>query len=233
MFSVYGMQGRMFRGSLEQLRQVGGVGALTRSRSLLPTGQEGEDRLAESFGAFIESAANKPGEGNVVADESRRVALSAYTETRAGSTVARQPLTQVSDLMSPQIIILKDTATVWQAWQVLSEKRVGQAPVVDANDHLVGLLTRADLLSPERLPSPDSHALAWRALMLQNVKDIMVTPVPSVAPDSDIRRVAQVLLDSGLPGLPVVDEQGLVAGFISRSDILRAVVTDPPLDLWG
>ncbi len=135
--------------------------------------------------------------------------------------------------MSAQIITIKDSATVLQAWQILSEKGVGQAPVVDATDHLVGLLTRADLLKPERLPSPDSHALAWRALMMQNVKDIMVTPVPSVAPDADIRRVARVLLDTGLPGLPVVDEAGLVAGFISRSDILRAVVTDPPLDLWG
>ena len=232
MFSVYGMQGRLFRGSLEQLRQVGGVGALTRSRSLLPTGKQGDDRLAESFGAFVESAANKADEHSGAADESHRAALSAYTDTRAGNT-ERRPLTQVSDLMSPRIISLKDSATVLQAWQVLSEQGVGQAPVVDANHHLVGLLTRADLLSPERLPSPDSHALAWRALMLQNVKDIMVTPVPSVAPDSDIRRVAQVLLDTGLPGLPVVDDQGLVAGFISRSDILRAVVTDPPLDLWG
>ncbi|MBT3067847.1 HPP family protein [Rhodoferax sp. U11-2br] len=227
MFSVYGMQGRLFRGSLEQLRQVGGVGALTRSRALLPTGKQGDDRLAESFGAFVESAANK-----ATGDDGHRSALSAYTDTRDGSTV-RHPLTRVSDLMSPRIISLKDSATVWQAWQVLSEQGVGQAPVIDANNHLVGLLTRADLLSPERLPSPDSHALAWRALMLQNITQIMVTPVPSVAPDSDIRRVAQVLLDTGLPGLPVVDDQGLVAGFISRSDILRAVVTDPPLDLWG
>jgi CBS domain-containing protein len=61
----------------------------------------------------------------------------------------------------------------------------------------------------------------------------MSTPVPSVAPSTDIRRVARVLLDTGLPGLPVVDEQGLVVGFVSRSDILRAVVTEPPLDLWG
>jgi len=232
MFSVYGMQGRLFRGSLEQLRQVGGVSAMTRSRSLLPLGQEGQDRLAESAGAFVESVAHKPAGHTGAGDDSHRSALSAYTDTRDGSTV-RHPLTRVSDLMSPRIISLKDSATVLQAWQVLSEQGVGQAPVVDANNHLVGLLTRADLLNPERLPSPDSHALAWRALMLQNVTQIMVTPVPSVAPDADIRRVAQVLLDTGLPGLPVVDEQGLVAGFISRSDILRAVVTDPPLDLWG
>ena len=232
MFSVYGTQGRLFRGSLEQLRQVGGVSALARTRSQPPLGQDGQDRLAESFGAFVESAANKAEGRSAGSEDSRRAALSAYAETRSGNT-ARHPLSQVSDLMSPQIISLKDSATVWQAWQILSEKGVGQAPVVDGNGHLVGLLTRADLLSPERLPSPDSHALAWRALMLQNVTIIMVTPVPSVAPDSDIRRVAQVLLDTGLPGLPVVDEQGVVAGFISRSDILRAVVTDPPLDLWG
>jgi CBS domain-containing protein len=41
-----------------------------------------------------------------------------------------------------------------------------------------------------------------------------------------------VLLDTGLPGLPVVDDDGHVVGFISRTDILHAVVADPPLDLW-
>jgi CBS-domain-containing membrane protein len=97
----------------------------------------------------------------------------------------------------------------------------------------VGLLTRADLLKPEFLLAPDAQVVAWNSLMQQNVKTIMRTPVPSVAPESDIRLVAGVLLDTGLPGLPVVDEQGFVTGFISRSDILRAVVTDPPLDLWG
>jgi CBS-domain-containing membrane protein len=142
-------------------------------------------------------------------------------------------LSTVADLMSRQIITLSSSATVLQAWHLLADKAVGQAPVVNAERRLVGLLTRADLMKSDRLPSPDSHALVWRALMQHSVQDIMWTPVPSVAPESDIRRVARVLLDTGLPGLPVVDEQGRVTGFISRSDILRAVVTDPPLDLWG
>jgi CBS domain-containing protein len=83
------------------------------------------------------------------------------------------------------------------------------------------------------LPGPDTHALVWKALLVQSVTEWMWTPVPSVAPDTDIRRVARVLLDSSLPGLPVVDDQGLVIAFVSRSDILRAVVADPPLDLWS
>ena len=60
-----------------------------------------------------------------------------------------------------------------------------------------------------------------------------VDPVPATSAETDLRRVATVLLDTGLPGLPVVDERGAVAGFVSRSDILRAVTADPPLDLWG
>ena len=61
----------------------------------------------------------------------------------------------------------------------------------------------------------------------------MVSPVPTVSPDTELRRVAAVLLDTGLPGLPVTDEVGVLSGFISRTDILRAVAADPPLDLWS
>jgi CBS-domain-containing membrane protein len=134
--------------------------------------------------------------------------------------------------MTRHVISLPDIATVEQAWELLAAKGIGQAPVIDESHMLVGLLSRADLTRPDRLPAPDSHALVWRALLAQSVTDVMWSPVPSVAADTDIRRVARVLLDTGLPGLPVVDEAGLVQGFVSRSDILRAVVADPPLDLW-
>lgn len=232
MFSVYGTSGRLFRGTLEQLRQVGGVGALARSRAILATERDGRDTAAESAGVFIESLGSGGAARATSSDESNRNPLAAYTETLVNAP-PRHPLSTVRDVMSQRVITLLDSANVLQAWQVLGEKGVGQAPVVDGGGQLVGLLTRADLLKPERLPTPDSQALVWRALMQQNVKTIMFTPVPSVAADSDLRRVAGALLDTGLPGLPVVDELGRVIGFVSRSDILRAVVTDPPLDLWG
>ncbi|NCN72193.1 MAG: CBS domain-containing protein [Rhodoferax sp.] len=219
MFSIYGTSGQLFRGNLEQLRQVGGVGALARTRAILPVARDGRDP-------------GEAGPGALPTGVKHPAVLDAYAQTQQGLQ-QRRPLTRVADLMNTQPVTLPDTATVLQAWQLLANKGIGQAPVVDAAGHLVGLLTRADLLKPERLPDPDAHALVWRALQLQSVKDIMWTPVPSAAPDSDIRHVARVLLDTGLPGLPVVDEQGQVSGFVSRSDILRAVVADPPLDLWG
>jgi CBS domain-containing protein len=228
MFFVYGTSGQLFRGSMEQLRQIRGVGSLARTRRVEALGRDGQDASEDAAApalTFHEAAARG-------FDSSRPAPLSAYLQTQQG-TAQRRPLSLVADVMSRQPITLPDSATVLQAWQRLTDRGVGQAPVLNGEGHLVGLLTRADLLQPQQLSDPVRHAQAWQTLLARPVTDIMASPVPSVSPESDIRRVAQVLLDTGLPGLPVVDEQGRVSGFISRSDILRAVVTDPPLDLWG
>lgn len=227
MFYIYGVSGQSFRGSMEQLRQIGGVSALGRSIAVQAVGRDGRDAQSASPDALAGPASAVP------SDEAHRSALAAYAQTQKVVVLPRRPLTLVNSLMSHVVITIPETSTVLEAWEILAKNGVGQAPVVNEALTLVGLLSRADLLRPDRLPTPDSSALVWRALLAQSVADIMSTPVPSVAPDTDIRRVAGVLLDTGLPGLPVVDEQGLVTGFVSRSDILRAVVTDPPLDLWG
>lgn len=228
MFFVYGIGGRVFRGSTEQLRQISGVNVVARAQAIQPIGQDGRD--PESGAAEIPFAVDAP--PVVPVDPSHRSALAAYADTQKIEN-APQRLRRVDELMSRDVTTLSDTSTVLEAWHTLADKGFGQAPVVNETGTLVGLLSRADLMRPDRLPDPDSHALVWHTLLAQNVKDLMVTPVPSVAPDADIRRVASVLLDTGLPGLPVVDEEGQVHGFISRSDILRAVVMAPPLDLWG
>lgn len=226
MFTVYGVSGELFRGSMEQLRRIGPVGALARTRAIRPLGRDAHGPHIGSPEAIAEALSAPP------VDEVHRDAVAAYTQAQQ-PIQARQPLTRVDALMSTEVITLPDSMTVLNAWQLLAEHGIGQAPVVNASDMLVGLLTRTDLINQEQLPTPDSAAVAWRALLAQSVLDIMRTPVPSVTPDADIRRVARVLLEMDLPGLAVVDDAGLVIGFISRSDILRAVVTDPPLDLWG
>lgn len=213
----------MFRGSMEELRQVGPISRASRSHVVAPVGLDPQD---QNPARFYEAVPPVP------RDVAHRTALAAYEQTRKPDQ-PRHPLTRVDAVMSHPVVTIADTFSVEQAWQVLAQNRLGQAPVVATGGMLVGLITRADLMHPERMPGPDSHALVWRALLMQSVVDVMWTPVPSVSADTDIRRVARVLLDSGLPGLPVVDEEGRVTGFVSRSDILRAVVADPPLDLWS
>lgn len=229
MFSVYGKLGRMFNGSLEELRRIGPNSALKAVRGVRAIGQEAVDHMGVD-------TLNPAGEGGTVlphlpADVLHKSAVAAYEQTSHPAT-ARRALVLVDSIMSHAVVTLPDSFTVEQAWAALGTHDVGQAPVVNAQGILVGLFTRGELLRANRLPKADSHPLVWRAFMAQPVADVMWSPVASVSLGTDIRRVARVLLDTGLPGLPVVDAEGLVIGFVSRSDILQAVVADPPLDLW-
>ena len=226
MFSVYGKAGRLFRGSMEELRKIGPTSALSRAQRVAGVGRDAMDSFVAQLAATA-GAAPEP----VAPDATRREAMAAYAQT-ASNQPPRHPLKLVRDIMNPGAITLNDRATVAQAWALLAQHQLGQAPVLDTDGMLVGLLTRAELMRADRLPGPQTHALVRQALLAQSVADWMWTPVPSVSPDTDIRRLARVLLDTGLPGLPVVDEPGVVIAFVSRTDILRAVVADPPLDLW-
>jgi CBS domain-containing protein len=51
--------------------------------------------------------------------------------------------------------------------------------------------------------------------------DVMTTRVISVAPDTDVREVARVLLSNRISGAPVVDAAGRVLGMLTEGDLMR------------
>lgn len=220
MFQIYGTSGQMFQGPFEELRKVSPSLRIARVRRLAERGE------VEQVSAWPQGG--HPGGFHSVPEQ----AVHAYASTQQPAPT-RHPLSRVDNVMTREPIVLPDTVTVWQAMQRLSQEGVSQAPVVNARQRLVGMISTADFMQPDRLPNPDLNALVWRARMAQPVTEWMVSPVPSVAADTDIRRLALALQETGLSGLPVVAADGLVVGFVSRSDILRAVSHDPPLDLWA
>lgn len=228
MFSIYGSTGRVFHGTLEQMRQIRKVHATDRSRAIEPIARDGRDsavREAIEYGAPLHAPAPAPAPPN-------RSAIAAY------ETVQQLPShgwydMAVSEVMTGSALTLAIDLDVRQAWQQLARHGRGQAPVVDANGVLVGMVTRADLVRFEQWPGASEDQQAWDTWRAQSIESIMVTPIPSVAPTTDLRRAASALLESNLPGLPVVDEAGQVMGFVSRSDVLRAALKDAGLDVWG
>ena len=76
--------------------------------------------------------------------------------------------------------------------------------------------------------------MALRDVRARAVADVMDTPIVTTDPVTEVRRIARVLLECSLPAVPVVDpETKALVGIVSRGDILRVVVIDPPLSLWG
>ena len=97
---------------------------------------------------------------------------------------------------------------------------------------VVGMLLRAHMVPLELWSQLDDVQQA-RTLAQRRVQEVMISPVPTVSAQAPLRQVAQVLIDTDLPGLPVTDITGQLEGFISRTDILRALAVDPPLDIWS
>ena len=231
MFFVFGPSGQMYRGGPENLAQISSVRRVQRPQALRTRALDVPGEPVPAFPAPPHAAtaeATTPAVVNLRLQD----AVSAYAQTEQGPPHARQPLTRVSDVMTRGALSVQPDARVNDAWQTLAEHKVAQAPVVDVLGRVIGLLVRADMAPLDLLPEPGAVKQAID-LARRPVADVMVSPVPTVSPDTELRRVAAVLLDTGLPGLPVTDEAGVLSGFISRTDILRAVAADPPLDLWS
>lgn len=210
MFSVSGIDGHVFQGTLEELLKTEGVYAVWHQRRPPYDGRDA-------------SSLNR-----LSPEEVKRYQAATATYAAAEKPkVERGPIYRAYQIMSRQVFTVRPDAGVEHAWRTLAERRVGQAPVVDRG-RLVGLVTRGHLL----------HVLneeggKVRDVLSRTVADVMGTPVVTVDPMSDVRRIARAMLEFAVPALPVVGQAGALEGIVSRGDILRVVVTDPPLTLWA
>jgi CBS domain-containing protein len=223
MFSIYGPTGREFKGTLEQMRRVSQVHAADRARAIEPTLRDGHDgalREAVEFGAPVSAATP------------HRAAVAAYAASQQPVHQAWHELL-VSDVMQAPVLTVLAESGIEDALRQMVLQGRGQAPVINAQGMLVGMVTRTELLGFVQWSESDAAAKAWAHWRAQPVQSVMLTPIPSVSPAADMRRVANALLDSGLPGLPVVTEEGQVSGFVSRTDVLRVALKDAGLDVWG
>jgi CBS domain-containing protein len=173
----------VFSGTLEQLRQQQPAG-------VAPIRRVGP--VAAETGA----AATATGGGGGGRRGPGAEAVQAYGQAAAG----RQPLRCAADVMHSPAITVPADATLRAAWQLLARHGIAQAPVLNADGVLVGLVGRADLMPAAALEPPSAAAAAAR--LSQPVTAVMRSPVPSTAPETDLRRVAALLLHTGLPGSP-------------------------------
>lgn len=214
MFGIYGVTGPTFRGTLETMAQLPGV---MRSRSARGFKHELDELGPEIRLSGLQEAA-------VPADLAQ--AAAAYAKMLI-QPAERGPLLHAYQVMSRDVLTLRPADTVAMAWQALAARGVSQAPVLNVAREVVGLVSDRDLLTVL-----DLAGVQLTGRLDATVGEVMVTPVVGADPVTDIRRIARVLLDTGLSALPVVSESRELLGVVSRGDILRAALADPPLSLW-
>jgi CBS domain-containing protein len=132
------------------------------------------------------------------------------------------------DVMTRLPIVIRPTAPVEQAVQLMLTEGLKRLPVIDEQGHLVGMLSRADVLRSlgEGFPLPENGGQG-AGLVPTIVSDVMTRHVPAVRADARLAEVLDAVVSTRLNRAVVIDEQGRVKGVISDADLLKRL--DPRL----
>ncbi len=123
---------------------------------------------------------------------------------------------QVSQIMIEPVTISKDQRLSY-ALEQLDKKGIERLVVVQDGE-VTGILTYADIA--DRLGVSKVVALSIKRL---HVSSAMTDTVITVGPDDEITEVAQLMIERGMSGCPVVDEDGKLVGVITKVQISKLV----------
>lgn len=124
----------------------------------------------------------------------------------------------VTEYMATNLVTFRAETDIREAIDVLLKKKISGAPVLDAQQALIGMLSEADCLRI-LIEGPYNHEPTSANI---HVGDYMSKRVKHITSDKNILDAAYEFVHSGYKRLPVLEE-GKLIGQVSRVDILRAI----------
>jgi CBS domain-containing protein len=146
---------------------------------------------------------------------------------------------KVKDIMTKELITVSPDTEIIQATKLLLENRINGIPVTDESGKLMGILCQSDLIAQQKkLPIPSFFTFLDGLITLTSMKQIekqvrkiaaitvaqAMTPNPiTVQPETNIEKVAALMVDKNFHTIPVVDE-GKLVGIVGKEDILKTLI---------
>jgi CBS-domain-containing membrane protein len=164
-----------------------------------------------------------------------------YTHARRQGISTKVP---VRSVMETAVTTVSPQTSVSAIVELLLQAPFRVLPVVGTGNQLLGIISTGDLINAGLLPmrrglvrtaqeldqqTAEAVASSLDAARRSNstAQDIMNTQVHTIEPEQSIREAAQILIDTGVRNLPVVDNTGILQGMITRADLLQAIRTSP------
>lgn len=143
------------------------------------------------------------------------------------------------DLMTTSLVTIPPDAPLEAVARVFADRGISGAPVVDADGQFLGMVTEGDLI--RRLAAKEDAPKSWMAGLFASApeqaarfarthghraRDVMTTEIASVGEDTSIEHVAHMIEERKIRRVPVLRD-GKLAGVVSRSDLIRALMAAP------
>ncbi|MFT4945911.1 MAG: putative transcriptional regulator/ribosome-associated translation inhibitor RaiA [Natronomonas sp.] len=135
----------------------------------------------------------------------------------------------VADIYTDEVVTVTDDTHIGRAINMLRENNISRLPVVDEDGQLTGMVTTHDIADfavrdMERQQKGDRSGDIDRVLDIP-IYDIMSSPVATTTTGATVKSAVEQMLDNDYAGLVVTpdDNDGLVAGVVTKTDVLRAL----------
>ena len=133
-----------------------------------------------------------------------------------------------ASIMTPNVVTIGPGVPLAEAAQRMLTRRLKRLPVVDADDRLVGMLSRFDVLKTVSdsyaRPAADRHTpMPGNGWPRHRIADVMSRDVPTVTPETPLPEVLDAVMATRLHRAVVVDADRRPIGLVVDTDLMQRV----------
>lgn len=148
----------------------------------------------------------------------------------------------VAEAMSRDPITVRPETSITEVIKLLAERRISGLPVLDANQHLVGIISETDLMWRETDVTPPAYIMLLDSVIYlenpgryekdlhkalgQTVGEVMSSVPVTTTPETSLSKAAKLMHDRKVHRLPVIDSSGHLVGILTRGDIIRTMAAE-------
>lgn len=145
---------------------------------------------------------------------------------------------KVKDIMTKNPVKAGLSTGIKEIYNIFCKKNIGGVPIVDADNKLMGMVTKTeflDVLIPDYFDMvtdflfiDDFGALEKRlesmpSLELFIAEDLMIRDVITINPNASLMKAPALMNKYNIRRLPVVNDEKKLVGIITRMDICKAL----------
>lgn len=131
----------------------------------------------------------------------------------------------VENWMTKDVVTITPDRSMMKASKLMKDKGISRVPVVDEDGKIVGIVSDRDIkdASPSKATTLDMHELYYLLSEIK-IQDIMTKKVTTIRSDETVEKAAVLMLEGNFGGLPVLDENDVVVGIITDTDVFKVLV---------
>lgn len=130
---------------------------------------------------------------------------------------------KVKECITSQVVAIKPETSAKQAFSLLKSLGVRHLLVVKEGV-ILGIVTDRDLRRPQVADLFKSWDEVYRLSDDFQVEDIMTSPVLTIDAEADVKEAARRMVEHRIGALPVTDAHHGLAGIITETDLLKALI---------